>query len=375
LKPRLLALAAAVAVVVGACSVAGSGSGSPPDGSAGKTVVASVNSAPVVVTDALGRTVAFAAVPSRIAIAGKASFLVNDAVYMFPEASSRVVALTKATQGSTDFISAIDPGYATKTILDGNAGAEQIAAVNPDVVIAKTSSKQSLGDPLEAIGIKVVYVDFETAEQYTRDLATLGALFGDPARARRLSDYFSSQIDRIKTAVGGLARPKPDVLLLYYSSKNGATAFQVPPLGYIQTTEAEAAGGNPVWKEAQLGSGWTTVSLEQIAVWNPDQVYVIAYFDNPADVVARLLGDTEWQGLTAARSKSVYAFPGDFYSWDEPDPRWALGMTWLATRVNPELVGSFDMTTETRDFYSTLYGMDEATFDATVAPRLPAEFR
>lgn len=327
-------------------------------------------------TDALGRTVRFDAPPARIAIAGKASFLVADAVYMFPEASTRVVALAKATQGSTDFISVIDPGYATKTILDGNAGAEQVAATKPDVVVAKSSSKSSLGDPLEAIGVKVVYVDFETPEQYTRDIATLGLLFGDVERAKKLNGYFTDQAARVADAVAraGTA-PTPDVLLLSYSSKNGTIAFQVPPMSYIQATEAKSAGGNPIWKGAQLGNGWTTVTLEQIAAWNPDQVYVVAYFDDPATIAAKIQADPGWQGLAAVQSKWVVGFPGDFYSWDQPDPRWALGLTWLATRVNPSLATTFSMKDEVRSFYATVYGLDQASFEAKIVPHLPADLR
>jgi iron complex transport system substrate-binding protein len=373
MKARLIALVAIAAIVAG--GVAGCTGASATE--APPTDRAALTPAPgIAVTDALGRTVTFDKLPMRIAIAGKASFLVADAVFMFPEASARVVALAKATQGSVDFVSLIDPAYAAKTILDGNAGAEQVAGTKPDVVIAKSSSKSSLGDPLESVGLKVVYVDFETPAQYTRDIATLGSLFGDAPRAQQLVSYFSGQTKRVTDAVAGLGQAEqPDVLLLSYSSKNGSIAFQVPPIGYIQTLEAQQAGGNPVWKGAQLGSGWTTVTLEQVAAWNPDQIYVIAYFDDPAGVAAKLAADPGWQSLTAVKSKAVAGFPGDFYSWDEPDPRWALGLTWLATQVNPQLASKIDMAAEVRAFYATVYGLDQATFDAKIRPHVPAAFR
>ncbi len=377
MKRRWLALAATIAMIANACSVASlSPSTSPSTGGAGgggSSQPASPAGGPITVTDALGRSVTLPALPTRIAISGKASFLIADAVFMFPEASSRVVALAKATQGSEDFIAAIDPAYSRKTILDGNAGAEQVAAVRPDVVIMKSSSAESLGEPLQAIGIKVVYVDFETPEQYDRDLATLGLLFGDVPRATELAGYFDAQVSRVSTSVVAAAGGhKPGILLLYYSAKNGTAAFQVPPLGYIQSTEASIAGGDLVWKGAQLGSGWTTVSLEQIAAWNPDQVFVIAYFDKVEDVVAGLYADPQWRGLAAVESHAVYGFPGDYYSWDEPDPRWALGLTWLAGRIHPGLAAEFDMSKQVRDFYATAYGMDDATFDTQVKPYLPA---
>ena len=47
----------------------------------------------------------------------------------------------------------------------------------------KTTNAE-MGDGLAALGIPVVFVDFETLEQYSRDLATLGQLFQNPERAQ-----------------------------------------------------------------------------------------------------------------------------------------------------------------------------------------------
>ena len=47
---------------------------------------AAPSSGAVVVTDALGRTVKFDKPPQRIVIAGKAFFMIVDAIYLFPDA-------------------------------------------------------------------------------------------------------------------------------------------------------------------------------------------------------------------------------------------------------------------------------------------------
>ena len=92
----------------------------------------------------------------------------------------------------------------------------------------------------------------------------------------------------------------------------------------------------PVWKDAQLGNGWTKVGLEQIAAWDPDQIYTIAYFNNPNDVVEKLKADLQLQKVNAVKHGRLYAFPGDYYSWDQPDTRWILGLNWLASKMHPE---------------------------------------
>ncbi|MGD0019354.1 MAG: ABC transporter substrate-binding protein [Candidatus Limnocylindrales bacterium] len=358
-------LTAAAVLLVGACSSSGS------TAAPGAASSANPSSGPVAITDAMGRQVTFASPPMRIVIAGKALFMVADAVYLFPEASSRVVALGSTVQNKLSFIPAIDPNYGSKTILDGTAGAEQIAAARPDVVLLKSSNADTLGKPLEALGVKVVYVDFETPDQYARDLGTLGRLFGDDPKAQQLISYFQQQTNSVTTAVARIEdAQKPRVLMLYYSNKNGTVAFNVPPLSYIQSTAVQLGGGQLVWKDAQLGNGWTTVTLEQIAAWDPDQIFVIVYSGNVNDVVTKLEADPQWQALDAVKRGAIYGFPGDYYSWDQPDPRWVLGLTWLAAKMHPDRFASLSMDAEIRSFYKDLYGMDDAAYDINVKPYL-----
>jgi iron complex transport system substrate-binding protein len=318
------------------------------------------------ITDALGRTVTLPALPRRIVITGKALFMIADAAYLFPEASGRIVGLGNAGQGTSNFISLIDPNFADKIILESDAGAEQIAALQPDLVLLKSYLAETVGAPIEAIGIPVVYVDFETPEQYARDLAILGKVFGDEARADELAAFYQDKMNSIQQTVG--AAPRPSVLLLYYNDKDGNVAFNVPPLSWIQTRMVQMAGGDPVWADANPGNGWTQVTLEQIAAWDADQVFIIAYSKNPSDVVADLQADPNWQALRAVQDGHLFAFPADLYSWDQPDPRWILGLTWLAGRLHPDLFADLDLVTEAQTFYACLYGLDTAFFEQNILP-------
>ncbi|MDP3450004.1 MAG: hypothetical protein Q8R87_05445, partial [Anaerolineaceae bacterium] len=60
------------------------------------------------VTDALNRTVTFEKTPERIVLVGRALFMVADAIYLFPEAGSSIVALGATNQGTGNFIPLID---------------------------------------------------------------------------------------------------------------------------------------------------------------------------------------------------------------------------------------------------------------------------
>ena len=349
---RLLTLVLLTAVLLAACGGDGGGGG------------------PLTVTDALGRTVELAGPPERITVAGRAGLLIVDALYLFPVGRERLVALEERGQNIKEFLAVVDPDWGDKILLD-NAGAEQIAPTDPDLVIAKSAMAGDLGPPLEAVGIPVFYVDFETPEQYERDLAALGEVLGDPGRAEEVAAFYRERLDRIADATAGLAEDaRPTVLVIEYSEEEGTVAFSVPATGWLQTTMVELAGGDPVWTGASEGGGWTVVGLEQIAAWDPDQIYVVDYTGDSDGVVERLEGDANWQALAAVRSGSIYGFPGDFVSWDQPDPRWILGLTWLFTKVQPDLAADVDVMSDLRAFFEEMYSLDPAVIEAEVVPRL-----
>jgi hypothetical protein len=60
------------------------------------------------VIDALGRQVTFEEPPDRVVVAGRGLLMVVDAMYLFPETSSRLIALERITQGRGNFIEIID---------------------------------------------------------------------------------------------------------------------------------------------------------------------------------------------------------------------------------------------------------------------------
>jgi iron complex transport system substrate-binding protein len=326
------------------------------------------------VTDALGRTLTFKEIPSRIVITGKALFMLADAVFMFPDASSRVIAMGSPNQNTGNFLKDFDSTYASKTILASDAGADQIAALKPDLVILKSYLADTTGKPIEALGVPVLYLDFETPDQYTRDIDILGQLFQNPDRAKEISTYFTDQLTKVTTPLKDLKDDqKPKTLLLYYNNKDNAITFNVAPASYIQYTMTENAGGQVVWKDANPGKGWAVVTIEQIAAWDPDQIYIIAYFQNVGEVVKGLKADAQWQGLTAVKNNQLYGFAGDYFSWDEADPRWILGQTWLAAMIHPDLYKDLDMKKEAATFYQTLYNVDEATFNSKILPKFTGD--
>jgi iron complex transport system substrate-binding protein len=325
---------------------------------------------PITITDITGHTVTLEQLPQKIVIAGRATFMVQDAMYLFPEAASRIAGIENRRQSVYTFLPVIDPTLDDKTMFEANAGPEQIAPLNPDLVILKSFMAEQLGAPLEAIGIPVVYVDLETPEAFYQDIITLGQVFGNPERAEEIVDFYQQRVDNVADMTAGLTEEeKPSVLLLQYNAGD-EIAFEIPPDEWLQTMMVEMAGGTPIWKGTGEAGGWTIVSLDQIAAWNPDQIYLIEYDGAANEVIAGLMADPLWQELSAVQNEQFYGFPVDFYSWDQPDTRWILGLQWLATMVQPELTAEIDILAEVNSFYAEMYGMSPADIEADVLPLL-----
>ncbi|NPA93718.1 MAG: ABC transporter substrate-binding protein [Chloroflexi bacterium] len=321
----------------------------------------------ITVTDALGRTLTFQSLPQRIVVAGKASALVMDALYLFPEAKTRIVALSGQGQAAATvaFLRLIDPNMDAKLTLSTDAGPEQIAAQHPDLVVMKSFLADKLGKGVEALGIPVFYLQMETPEEYQKEIRELGKIFGNPARAEEVATYYQNQVDLVKSTAEGLSdEQKPWVLVMQHTTKGGTVAYKVPSPQWLQTTLVRLGGGVPVWAESPLGSGWSVVNMEQIAAWNPDQIFIIDYFADPAQAVADFSADPTAQHLKAVQNGQVYPFPKDFVSWDQPDTRWVLGMLWMAKQMQPQAFAQVDMKAEIETFYRTLYGLDDAGMQA-----------
>ena len=286
------------------------------------------------VTDSLERRVIFSRPPRRILQAGSSAFIINNALFLFPEARERVIAMVDSNQGRGHFLKVIDPTYAEKTILSRRINMEEILSARPELIVLKDFHHGRYDKEFQNIDIPVVYLNLESPEGWQEDLQVIGALFGNSDRANQLKELFDRYIGRVKEPLADLPREdRKRGLILYYSEKDGSGAFQVPPLNFIQTRMLEMAGGDPVWVDADIGERWTKVGFEQIAAWDPDQIFLISYRKPMAEVLSIIEKSGYWRELRAYREEEIHPFPGDFYSWDQPDPRWLLGLQWLAVQT------------------------------------------
>ncbi len=216
------------------------------------------------ITDTTGHVVTLNGVPERIAIAGRATIMVQDAVFLFDDAIQKVIALENRKQSAFSFLPVVDQGIYEKEIFEMNAGPEQIAVAQSDLVILKNFMAEKLGEPLEQLSIPVIYLNLETPEVFYQDIVVLGQVFGKPDRADEIINFYQDRVTRVEELVSVVEPDQiPEVLILEYSDNGGEIAFSVPPVSWLQTSMVEISAGSPVWKSLEVSGGWTIVNLER----------------------------------------------------------------------------------------------------------------
>jgi len=334
--------------------------------------------APVVLRDAAGRTITLAKPPQRILAIGSGPQIVAHLMFMFPESRNRLIGWERRGPAASEFIPVIDPDYDKRAFPDANAGVEEVASLHPDLVLMRGFTTDPKGEALEKVGIPVVYLGLENPEQYRKDIDLIGMILGNTARAAEINRFYKERVDRVASALAGLEESKkPTVFLAMTMSRGGKIAVRVPAVPWIQTIMVRLAGGAPVWEEAAAEtSGWTVVNMEQIARWNPDRILLVLWHTmDPVQTLAELRADEIWSQLRAVREGKMRAFPADLYGWDTPDPRWILGLTWLAKTFHPERFAGWDMDAEIEAFYRELYGMSPDDIRAKILPAIRTDYR
>lgn len=321
------------------------------------------------VTDALGRDVAFEEYPKNIVIAGKLRPMIVDFLYLFESSADKIAAIEAGGQASENFITLVDENIESKYTLEKGASAEQIAPVEPDLVILKSSVKEDLGDQLETIGIPVVYINFETVDEIYRDILILGAVLGENERAEEIVARYEELYTEFKGYVDASKEGKSAVLMQITDSEQ-QYAYEVPSVSYLQTVMVEEAGGEVLWADAAQAGGWNEVNIEQVNVWDPDQIFVINYQGKADEIIASLSAEKPFSSLDAVQNNKISAFPFDYISWDQPDPRWILGYSWLVYKLNPDAVSQDRMLELVFDFYKFFYGLDKQKIDENILTRV-----
>lgn len=223
---------------------------------------------------------------------------------------------------------------------------EEIAALNPDVVILPKKLREEAG-ALEVLGIPTVVVNPESQEEFEACVALLGQVCGAEEAAGALLNRYREMTAAVEDAVAGCDRPS-----VYIAA--GSDFLTTYPSGLYQSDLIEIAGGVNVAAELD-GDAKAAIGVEQLLAWNPDYIFIVADADYGVEDVAC---DARFAALSAVRNGRICAFPADIEAWDYPTPSSVLGQLYMASVLHPEQVSAETFLAEATAFYADVFGFD-----------------
>ena len=231
---------------------------------------------------------------------------------------------------------------------------EAVAAADPQVIIdtgeVKKDTEESLDALQEQLGIPVVFVE-SYLEDYGNAYATLGELLGMESRGNELSEYCTDVYNEVADTMETIPESQR-VNAAYLLGDNGLNAIAKTS---VQAQVIDMVANNVVVVEDASGKGnGNEISLEQIAVWDPE--LIIFQKGSIYDTVG---SDPAWAGIAAIANDNYYEVPNDPWCWmnNPPTVNMLMGMQWLPRLLYPD---AFDDTIEdvTKAYYSTMYNYD-----------------
>lgn len=349
---RFFAVVAAAALCLGIMGLV-SGCSSSNEASSASSSAATQNGTRTF-TDSLGREVELPAQIDRIAPSGHTANQVL--LTMAPE---KMVCLSQdLTEDQLKYINL--PNYADLPITGaafgskGDINKEAVAAADPQVIIDTGEVKDGLEEDMntlqDQLGIPVVFIETKL-EDYGAAYEMLGELLGMPERGQELSEYCAAAYKEVTDVMTTIPESER-VNLGYFLGDAGLNT--IAKTSY-QGQVIDLCANNVAVLEKATGSGQgQEVSLEQIALWNPD--LIIFAPDSIYDTVA---DDPAWDGIAAIDNGNFYETPATPYNWlnNPPTVNQVMGMQWLPRLLYPD---KFDTSIAdvTKSYYKTFYGYD-----------------
>ena len=278
------------------------------------------SSAPIILTDGLGRQVNLEAPARRIVSLAPS----NTEILFAIGAGSQVV--------GRDELSDYPVGVSALQSVGGSMGnfsTEAIVALKPDLVLAAEINTPELVKTLEGLGLTVYYLSNPTTlDGMFANLKTVAELTGHVEETAALVQSLKVRVAVVDTKLAGNTQ-KPTVFY-ELDATDVSKPFTAGPGTFIDLLIQRAGGINVA---STLKDQYPQVSLEELVVLNPDMLLLsdAVYGETPEKVAAR----AGWGSLAAVKNGKLYPF--DYHWLSIPGPRLVDGLEQLAKLLHPEL--------------------------------------
>lgn len=234
---------------------------------------------------------------------------------------------------------------------------EEVLKMAPDLVVMELiPGATERADRLSArLDRPVVLVDLDLY-QYPKAFQFLGQVLNQPQQAQALSDFVNKHLYPIAEQAKRI--PESERVRVYYAE--GPDGLSTNPAGSSHTQVLDLVGAINVAKVSNLpDEGMSTVSLEQLYLWQPDYILVWTPAADQFTTWKAITQNPLWQPVRAVKEGRVMQIPWIPFSWFDrpPSSNRILGVFWLAKYFYPERF-PLDLTALTQAYFRLFYHKD-----------------
>lgn len=235
------------------------------------------------------------------------------------------------------------------TVGDKTFNAEQVVALNPDVIFIPVDLKDQYESDakakMDAAGIQTIYIDYhaEKLESHQKSIEAIGKALGKEERAAEINKFYTERVTRVLDRVSKINKPKPTVYLEV--GMNGPEEFGNSfSSNYSWGALATMAGADVITKDVIKKT--SPINPEFILEKNPDIIMIMGSYW-PKKTTSMRLGFEATEDSSQALLK---AFTTERQGWSELKA------------------------VENKQVYSAHHGLPREVFDAAVFEYLAKTF-
>ena len=235
------------------------------------------------------------------------------------------------------------------TIGDKTFNAEQVVALNPDVIFIPVDLKDQYESDakakMDAAGIQTIYIDYhaEKLESHQKSIEAIGKALGKEERAAEINKFYTERVTRVLDRVSKINKPKPTVYLEV--GMNGPEEFGNSfSSNYSWGALATMAGADVITKDVIKKT--SPINPEFILEKNPDIIMIMGSYW-PKKPTSMRLG---FEATEASSQELLKAFTIERQGWSELKA------------------------VENKQVYSAHHGLPREVFDAAVFEYLAKTF-
>lgn len=203
----------------------------------------------------------------------------------------------------------------------GKYSMEQIAALEPDLILAAEINTPEQVKAFEELNLPVYYLSNpQDIDGLYANLLLIGKITGNDKEAQSLVDSLKNRVDKVIN----LDKPAQPVRVFYELDGSDPSKPWTPGKGTYMDLLLTLAGGENIGSTA--GEGWLQISQEAILAADPQVILLgdAAYGITPEMVAER----SGWSGISAIAESRVYPFDDNLVS--RPGPRLVDGLEQIA---------------------------------------------